>query len=300
MMLLAMVSFNMKAQQTTTAYGFAVKGQKLMEPQSYVFKPTGSASDLTLSVKNIRTTLIIKGTNRNDVKVEAKDLLAPSEKAKGLRSVSAIGEDNTGLNLRIEQEGNRVDLSGTSLKRTSQATFTIEVPRAINLTINYDMWGAKGLRVMEVDGDIEVKSSTADVLLADVSGPLSVSSTGGSIEVMFKSLDGSAPTILSSSSGDIDVALSADSKVSFQLRGTQGEIFTDLPTTFKNIEKGPYLQLNEGKEDAVTIQGQGVYGSSKRLVFSGLPTKMMVGDLNSGGSKLEIHTISGDVYLRKR
>ncbi|MEL7148879.1 MAG: DUF4097 family beta strand repeat-containing protein [Bacteroidota bacterium] len=299
MLLLWLVVWQEVTAQQTTGYGFVVKGseRKMLEPKEYTFKPTGNIADLTLSVDGIGTVLIIKGSSRSDISFKAVDLMAPPAKAKGLRSVSSRGEDNSGLSLRVTQEGNRVYVTGTNSKTASKATFTIEIPSAMNLTINYESWGSKGLRIMEVDGDVEVKSTVGDVLLADVSGPLSVSTTGGNIEVMLKSLDGSAPTILSSSSGDIDVALSSNSNVSIQLSKTMGEVYTDLPVEFKRIEKTAYQQSTTSQ--TIRNSPQDV---SRMLISgsNGLPTGFMTANLNKGGSRLEMHTISGDIYLRKR
>ena len=290
--LCGMAWLNVKAQQTKTVFGVAA--QKTLETKEFVYKPTGKIANLSLSIENIVAKLVIKGTSRNDILLKAEDLYALPEKAKGLRSVTSQGQDNTGLTLMIKQDGNQVKLLGTSLKRTWKATFTIEVPAAMDLSVNYEEWRASGLKITEVDGDIEVRSTAANVLLEDVSGPISVSSTSGDIEVKMGTIDRSAPSILSSFSGDIDLALPESAKVSLQLKGSMGELYTDLDVKFRKVEKAAFNQQEEKLPKATKTSSVTGY------TYTGQPNKSMTADLNGGGSKLEIHTTSGNVYLRKR
>ena len=91
------------------------------------------------------------------------------------------------------------------------------------------------------------------------------------IEVVFTEMNQTAPTSLSSTSGDIDITIPANTKGDFKMSSTSGDVYTDLDFKFDD-------------EDGMKRWGGGMSANAK---------------LNGGGVKVSLRSVSGDVYIRK-
>jgi len=291
------------AQQNIRATGIAKSitvnmDQAVLEAKKFVFKPKGNAKDLTIYLQNIEAVIVINGADRQDIIMEAEGLLGLPEKAKGLRAVSTYGEDNTNMGLSVNQEGNDIKIIGTNFKRTRRATFSITVPKEINLNILYKHWGSDDLVISNITGGIEAQASIANVSLNQVSGPLSISTLSGDVTVKYGAMSVEALTVLSSSSGDIDISVSASANIDFKIKNTSGEIFTDLDMEFKKEEPIQESVRTKNNRANLTYTDQNVSVYQLATLNSNRTSTMAT--LNGGGIRLDIHTISGDVFLRKK
>ncbi len=131
--------------------------------------------------------LKVVGTGRSDVQVEIR------EKAPGLDAVA----------IPLVTQGNRVELIHP--RNSSLVEIWIEIPRRSDLVLESSNGGL--LRVTGVDGSLEIVNSNAGVLLEDVSGAATVSTSNGPIVARFTRVDPGAIISLITSNATIDVWL---------------------------------------------------------------------------------------------
>jgi DUF4097 and DUF4098 domain-containing protein YvlB len=120
-------------------------------------------------------------------------------------------------------------------------------------------------------GEIEIKTMNSDVILEEVSGPIVAKSTSGDITVKFANLNQEKPSSIVNTSGFIDVTMPAGAKSNMKLRSISGEIYSDLDLEMPN--SGNFKHT---------------YGAN------------IDGKVNGGGVDIDLHAISGNIYLRKK
>lgn len=299
--LIAMLwSLGLQAQQSSSLKGVVVTGydRSKMEDRTFKYKPTGNTKDLFMSIENIAAKLTIIGSDKSDIELQVKDLLGLPKKAEGLKAISKYGEDNTKMEINLSQSGNEIKLVGTSVKRTKLAEYTIVVPKHITLTIVNIDWGDKDVKVKKIKGGVEVIVGSSNVKLEEVTGPLSISSNSGNIEVVYDDISSEAVTVFSTSSGDIDLTFPSSSNIDFKITQANGEVFTDLDVAFTIVksyeEKQKDVKLSNSPPKP-TYPNQ--LSSARSLINSPASYKAQ---LNDGGTRIDIVTIAGDVYLRKK
>ncbi len=300
-LILNVIGLPVCAQQNNTV----VKGTAIvqgydntkLEDKTFTYQPKGNVKDLFLSVENISAKLIIKGSDNSAIDLQAKGLMSLPKKAKGLRAVSKFGEDNTKMEINLTQVGNDIKLIGTNIKRSKMAVYTIIVPKEITLTVVNFGWGAKDLEIKNIKGGVEVIVSSNNVRLDQVTGPLSISSNSGDIEVIYDEISSEALTAFSTSSGDIDITLAAKENVDFNISQSNGEIFTDLDIVFTN-EKPKVEKKTVGRFKVYPL-AQAAQNQLARAISIN-STLVSKASLNSGGIRIDINSIAGDVYLRKK
>lgn len=236
--------------------------------QEFVFAVTGNSAEIILNIEQLSAPIKIQGIRGSEIKIIADDYDGLPEKAKGLRPLSAAGPENTGIGLSISQEGNRISLSGAH-KEADEAHYYISVPKNMMLKIDYTGWQVEDVEIFRMEGEIEAKSNIGDLIFVDVTGPIVAHTLSSEIEVTFSTLSQDYPSSITSTSGDIDVSLSATSKGLFRMSTISGGVYTDLD-----------FDLAGG--NMRSIAGQKVQGK-----------------LNGGGVEVLLKTISGDVYVRE-
>lgn len=238
--------------------------------QEFELKPTGEISTLKVEIEQLYGDLEIFGTNEGQIRIESPDYKGLPEKAKGLKPLSAVGPENTGVGLFVNQEGSVITIAGAH-RKTSDYLYRIYLPKNVTLSIEYDSFQAEDIRVEGMNGEVEIDSKVGDVVIEDVTGPIVVNTLSSDIEVTFSSLNQESPTSLHSTSGDIDVTLPANTKGDFELKSVSGEVYTDLDFEF-------------GEEDGLKRWGGGMSANAK---------------LNGGGVEVSMKGISGDIFIRK-
>ena len=137
--------------------------------------------------------------------------------------------------------------------------------------------------------------SSNNVRLEEVSGPLSISSNSGNIEVVYDGISSEAITVFSTSSGDVDITLAESSNVDFNISQTSGEVFTDLDIDFTTVKP------DENKDVKLrNNQANLTYANQLARVVSMHASAISMARMNNGGTRIDINTIAGDVYLRKK
>jgi len=238
--------------------------------QEFTMTPKGTISDITVVVQNMYSDLDIQGGTAGDIKIEADDYEAIPEKAVGLRPLSALGPDNSGIGLNIIQSGNIVTISGTHRNRKNE-DYRIMLPANIKLKIVHASFRSDDITVRGMTNEVEVKSQVGDLLFTNVTGPIIASTISSDIKVEFSSLNQSSPSSITSVSGNIDISLPESSKGDFTMSSISGEIYTDME--FQN-------EMKKG---------------------AGFPPEVISvnSKLNGGGVNVTLRSVSGDIFIRK-
>src|SRR3990172_2698115 len=187
--------------------------------QEYSYKPKGAISEILVNVRNLYSDLEIVGAADAEIRIVAEDYEGPPEKAAGLRPMSAMGPDNSGIGLNIEQDGNTVIISGAH-RHTDNTDYKIMLPSNIRLRIDYSSFQSDDIIIRGMTNEVEIKSQVGDLTFMDVTGPLVASTLSADINVVFTELNQASPTALASISGDIDITLPQNSKGNFSISTT--------------------------------------------------------------------------------
>lgn len=239
-----------------------------------------SAQEFKVSVQNTKEgkltltefsgDLPIEGYSGNEIIIVSENTKSEvSARAKGLKPIYPGGEDNTGVGLFMEKNGNQVSFRCLLPITHRQGNYKIKVPE--NFKIQVDNECAKGgkVTVRNMKNELEIKNCH-DIELKNVSGSVVVSTISGDVDVVFSDIDKDKPLSIATISGEVDVTLPSKAAVSVEIGSMSGTIYSDFdfPSEDKNMKK---------------VGGGGVAKTA----------------LNGGGVALKISSISGNVYLRK-
>jgi len=186
-------------------------------------------------------------------------------KSKGLRSIYQQGYDISGFALSIDKRGTTLYIK--DLKQQQQ-NISLAFPKNVSIYIKTEKEG-------KVDGngissDMAITTLYGHVNLKNVSGPLTVNTIQGNVEVVFSSINQKSPTTIVSSYGHIDVTLSKSTKSNLDLQSRYGAIYTDF-----------MIDLDKNKK-------------------ADRGGRIVVGKINNGGVKILLNTNQGNIYLRQK
>jgi hypothetical protein len=216
-----------------------------------------ASSGQKVVITNVFGTLHITGGTSDDLVITGTPEKAPPEKAKGLRVVSAYGEDNTGIGLNVTQLNGATQIAGVS-KASNEETFTIQVPKAVNLKVESEYVNAQDVSIENLSGEIEAKVNFADLSVKNVSGPIVLYTLNGKIEVTLVALAQTKPSSINSVNGSIDLTLPANSPANFDLSTINGEVYSDLDLKFESAEAKDMRRVAGGMKTAAKNAGGGV------------------------------------------
>lgn len=213
--------------------------------------------------------LTIEGYSGNDVIFSSHDAepFEVPERAEGLQPIYSGGTDNTGLGLEIYQNDNQIEAT-CLLPFTNYADYNIKVPEDMSIKIQSRCEYSSNIFIRKMKNEIEIQTCH-DINLEDVSGPLVLSTISGDINITFGTINIDKPFSISSVSGDVDIMLPENTGVNLEMQSISGTMYSDFD--FTNLEK-----------DMKRIGGN-------KLVYQ----------LNGGGNKFNIMSVSGNIYLRK-
>ncbi len=196
------------------------------------------------------------------------------EKAAGLKPVPLAGSG-----LTVEEEDNVVTLEVESWRQAYD--LDIKVPASTSVSI--DGANLDGVTVTNVSGGIEIESAGGGIKLTNVVGPVVAESTSGDIEVVFTRVPSGKPMSFVTFNGDVDVTLPAETKASFRIKSSMGEVFTDFDLALKSLPVEP--EKTAGRE-----------GGKYRVSLE----RAVVGTINGGGAEMTLQNFNGNIYIRKR
>ncbi|MBL4887156.1 MAG: DUF4097 family beta strand repeat protein, partial [Flavobacteriaceae bacterium] len=148
------------------------------------------------------------------------------DKAKGLRAIYAGGEDNTGnRGFNITKEGDVLIVKDLKSGQ-SRDNFTIALPKTIDVFIDAGNLGS--IYVSGFSSELELKTHTGDIELIEVTGPLTVFTNTGDIDVTFSAVNQQSPISIRANTGDVDVSLPSNTKTDLVLKSNMGTVYTDF------------------------------------------------------------------------
>ncbi|MBL7971017.1 MAG: DUF4097 family beta strand repeat protein [Prolixibacteraceae bacterium] len=232
-----------------------------------------------VEITNLLGEVSLQNSNGNAIVIESDFNVDRPERADGLKLLGAA-EDNTELGINVNEENGIVRIQGAT-RQVRDYKFKILVPSGMAVSLDYGSPFAKDDVVVDsFTGSLEVKTLNANVKITRSSGPFTVNSISGDIEIVFDKISQSEPTSLASVSGLIDIALPASEKANIDISSINGNVYNSLD--LKNTSSGTEKDKRGFGMDMVKMQNANSY------------------TLNGGGQKVFLKSISGNIYLRKR
>ncbi len=230
--------------------------------------PVQNTKENKLILSNFSGDLPIEGYSGNEIIItsSSKDF-EPPERAKGLKPVYPGGTDNTGIGLDVEKNGNQI-LVSCLLSFARSAEYSFKVPENLALEMQSGCENSTNITITNMKNEIEIQNCH-DITLENVSGPLVLSTISGDIDIVCKNTAANTPFSINSVSGDIDISIPENTALNLEMRTITGGFYSDFDFT-------------EMDRDLKRVGGN-------KLTYS----------LNGGGSKFNLVTVSGNIYLRK-
>lgn len=241
----------------------------------YKVKFGGSAKDRRLEIYLDKTSLSIEGYNGDELVINTDRIEPIPDRAKGLKSLYANGTDNTGLGLEVISEGSTIKVTKVNNR---ESIFKIKVPKNVSLVVEeMSFHGGGDFKISDIEGNVEVQSKTATVIIRNLNGSLVAHSTSGDIDVIFSKVNADKPTSVTNISGEVDVTLPSDTKANIKTKSISGEVYTDFDIVME--KKG------DDKSKGMKYWGGGYEAR---------------GTIGGGGVEMRLESISGNVYIRKK
>jgi hypothetical protein len=257
----------MKTKTIISASIFAIFIAGTTFGQTYKI-PVENSKDCKLSLSNFAGTLTIEGYTGNEIVFtgDGEDVKVP-DRAKGLKPVYSGGVDNTGVGLSVEKNGNEIKVA-CLLPFTNGHEYTIKVPEGMAIEISSGCEYNNDVDIKGMKNEIEIQTCHS-IKLRNVTGPLVLSTISGDIDIVLDNVAPDKSFSINSVSGEIDVTLPAKAAADVELGAVSGRMYSDF-------------DFSDKSKDMNQIGG------------NQLQTK-----LNGGGTKINIVTVSGNIYLRK-
>ncbi len=231
-----------------------------------------------VEIKDLLGEISIQNASGSAIEIVSNFNMEKPERAEGLELLGAM-EDNTEMGVNVSEENGIVLISGAT-KQVRDFKYTIYIPSGIAVNLDYHSPFADGDIVIDsYKGSLELKTLSANIKLTNVSGPLTVNTISGDVEVTFDNLNQDDPTSLASVSGLIDVSVSSNQKATFKINNLTG-------STYNNLNLEPSSKENDDERSS----GLKSIKHKSKGEFT----------LNGGGQKIYLKTISGNIYLRKQ
>lgn len=244
----------------------------------------GSKYEYTPKVKNrveivnLLGEISLKNAVGNTLVIESNFDMEKPERAEGLKLLGAM-EDNTNIGVNVTEENGVVMISGVT-KQVKDFKYTILIPQGIAVSIDYHSpFANSDINIDAYKGSLEIKTLSANVKLTECTGPFTVNSISGDVEVVFGNINQDEPSSLASVSGLVDVSVPASAKATFEINNITGNVYNNLD--LKNDSKEDSDERANGMEE--------IKHKSKNSYT-----------MNGGGQKILVKSVSGNIYLRKK
>ena len=241
---------------------------------SCVFCLTVNAQDdYTKSLEGIewvqiesKTDVVVAAHGENHLLLKGGKMEKIPEEARGLKLVGDGGTDNTNAGYYVERKGNTLVVK--NLRR--DGTAEIFLPPSQNISVRSPH--LSDIAITGFTGEVEATAEVVgNITLTDVTGPLTVNSNTGTVEVVFSKLDQNSPTTITTTTGTVDVTLPKETPATVTMNSTMGEVYTDF-------------ELQMPVKDGLRA----------------VSTKKVKGSLNGGGGIIQLNSATGNIFLRKK
>ena len=210
--------------------------------------------------------VIVQSHAQNNLVLKGAPMEPVPDQAKGLKLIGEGGTDNTNAGYYMVKEGSQLLLR--NLKKTGESV--VLLPASMNIAVT-----SKALNNIEItgfNGEIEANAEvTGGITITGVSGPVTAHSNTGQVKVVFNKVNQASPISIATATGAVDVTMPADTPANLSLQSAVGEIYTNFD-----------IRLPE-KEGLKPVSSQKVSGP-----------------INNGGVEIQLHSATGNIYLRKK
>ncbi len=238
------------------------------EARQHIAKFSGDAKEVRIYFSN--ATIEVEGYNGRDVVIRGGSEEKKPARAQGLTPLYAVAEDNTGVGLNIEERDGVMEIRKISSR--NDGNYVFKVPANLDLQIVEQNWQGDHIIISGMRGEIDIESKNSDIELGDVQGPIYAKTTSGDIMATFQSINPNRSTQISSVSGTVDVTIPQTLGAFIELSSVTGDVYSDFD-----------FNRQVTKDGMRRIGGRG-------------KTR---GEINGGGPRLALKSVSDDVYLRK-
>ena len=248
-----------------------------------VFKFTSPEKEKTVKIDNVFGSIIINGTPKTDVQLEAKKTLHADNQAD-------LGKAEREVKLNMSEKDNQLDIyvdgpfrcrdgsvNWSERDYTVTYDFVLQVPQQTSLILKTVNDG--DILVKNVNGTFTIRNVNGHIELQDISGPVSCKTVNGRIRAAFRE-DPLAACAFTTVNGDLEVSCSPKLAADLRLKTLNGEIYTDYPSTY----------LPHKPETAHSENGRYVYHSDR---FQGVR-------IGAGGPEIKMETLNGDIVIANK
>jgi lia operon protein LiaG len=230
-----------------------------------------------VEIRNLLGEISLQNTSGNAIVIESDFKMEIPDRAQGLKLLGSM-EDNTDIGVNVSEENGIVSIQG-AVKQVRDHKYKISVPTGMAVNLDYNSPFANGdLSIDSFTGSLEIHTLSASVKITNSTGPFTVNTISGDVEVIFSSINQEAPTSLASVSGLVDVTIPSGEKATFGINTINGNVYNNL-------------DLKTAKETEPDNRAFGM-NAIRRSTGEFI--------LNGGGQKVYLKSISGNIYLRKR
>lgn len=257
---------------TAFVFPFLVMGQT--KKFEYTPKVKGK-----IEITNLLGEVSLQNAPGNTIIIESDFNLEKPDRAEGLKLLGSA-EDNTDLGVNVSEENGVISIQGAT-RQVREYKYKVLIPTGMAVNLDYGSPFAKSDVVVEsFTGSLEIKTLNANVKITKSSGPFTINTISGDIEVSFDKINQSEPTSLASVNGIIDVTIPSSDKANIEISTINGNVYNNLD--LKAVAKEKKEDRHAYGMDAIRMQGGNSY------------------TLNGGGQKVFLKSISGNIYLRKK
>ena len=252
------------------AYILSILSIPVAYAQQYSTSFENNSTSNVISIVIEAGEIYVEGYSGNEILISADGFEPPPEKAKGLTPLYANGRsDNSGIGLSVSREAGKMQVVSVGHQ---EIDYHFKIPDQSSIQLQA---GPRNddISIHKMKGEIEVKAHSDDVEILGAGGPVVANSISGNLHIDFDQLNTTKPIAISVVSGDVDMFLPADAKANLKLSSISGEVYTDFDI---QLEGGHKVEQDIGRR------------------------KPIQATINGGGVPIQISTISGNIYLRKK
>jgi hypothetical protein len=200
----------------------------------------------------------------------------PPAEATGLQRIDANASG-----LTIEEENNVMKIGTTKFGGSCCTNIELQVPARTNL--NLQSLNGGEIVVDGVEGEIEATNNNGGLTLSNVAGSVVAHSLNGKMIVSLRQITGNKPMAFTSLNGNIDLTLPANTKANLKMRTDNGDVYSDFDIQLRPSDRKPAVDDNRKQ------------GGPYRIEID----KSVNGTINGGGPDFDLHTLNGNIYIRR-
>jgi DUF4097 and DUF4098 domain-containing protein YvlB len=224
-----------------------------------------------VSVKTVNGKIFVETWSKDRVDVYAEIEVRSSNKGdarKFMQDVEVVVRDRGDeLEIKVDRPnskgGNFWDWVAGSGRPNLIVNFSIKVPEEMNI----EAASTNGMvEVVDVEGNVSISTTNGKIHADNIGGPVEAYTTNGSIFVDIRTDEPDDNIVLHTVNGSIKLALDKDIEADVEASTVNGSIKTDFP-----------------------LEVSGKWGP-----------KNVSGEINGGGSLIELETVNGSISLIER